>query len=172
MPVGLFDTQLAHAFLSADYSISFTRLVRESGCRYHVQHMSSGDSVEIVRRARREGGAGHLVTAEASPHHLVLTDEACEGYNTLATGLASFAMGYQSRATGSYSNAMGYLGNATGTGSVAIGYRSTADASYAIAIGQRASASPARCRAGFNRPARFSAMLETRRLWFTRWGYV
>lgn len=50
------------------------RLNRPIGCRYHVQHMSSGNSVEIVRRARAEG---QPVTAEASPHHLTLTHEAC-----------------------------------------------------------------------------------------------
>jgi len=49
------------------------RLVAESGCRYHVQHLSSGGSVEIVRQAR---AAGLPVTAEASPHHLLLTHEA------------------------------------------------------------------------------------------------
>jgi dihydroorotase len=57
------------------------RLNRGIGCRYHVQHMSSGVSVEIVRRARAEG---QPVTAEASPHHLLLTHEACDGYNTMA----------------------------------------------------------------------------------------
>ncbi|MCE7974135.1 MAG: dihydroorotase [Leptolyngbya sp. PLA1] len=57
------------------------RLSRASACRYHVQHISSGDSVEIVRRARKEGLP---VTAEASPHHLLLTHDACDGYNTLA----------------------------------------------------------------------------------------
>lgn len=57
------------------------RLNRGVGCRYHVQHISSGESVEIVRRARAEKG-GEVVTAEASPHHLLLTHEACEGYNT------------------------------------------------------------------------------------------
>lgn len=57
------------------------RLNRGIGCRYHVQHISSGDSVEIVRRARAEG---QPVTAEASPHHLLLTHEACEGYRTAA----------------------------------------------------------------------------------------
>ena len=46
------------------------RLNRAVGCRYHVQHLSSGGSVEIVRRARQEG---QPVTAEASPHHLLLT---------------------------------------------------------------------------------------------------
>lgn len=57
------------------------RLARSAGCRYHVQHISSGDSVDLVRRARASGQA---VTAEASPHHLLLTHEACEGYNTAA----------------------------------------------------------------------------------------
>ncbi|GAB4383571.1 MAG: dihydroorotase [Phycisphaerales bacterium] len=60
------------------------RLNRAIGCRYHVQHMSSGNSVEIVRRARAEG---QPVSAEATPHHLALTHEACalpdgNSYNT------------------------------------------------------------------------------------------
>jgi len=60
------------------------RLNRNIGCRYHIQHLSSGGSVEIVRRARHEG---QPVSAEASPHHLTLTHEACSsptgnGYNT------------------------------------------------------------------------------------------
>ena len=46
-----------------------------------MQHISSGESVEIVRRAR---AAGQPVSAEASPHHLLLTHEACDGYNTAA----------------------------------------------------------------------------------------
>jgi dihydroorotase len=60
------------------------RLNRGVGCRYHVQHLSSGGSVDIVRRARAEGMP---VTAEASPHHLLLTHEQIEshgGYWTLA----------------------------------------------------------------------------------------
>ena len=55
------------------------RLNRGIGCRYHVQHLSSGGSVEIVRRARAEG---QPVSAEVSPHHLLLTDESCRGYDT------------------------------------------------------------------------------------------
>lgn len=51
------------------------RLNREIQCPYHVQHISSGDSVEIVRRAQREGVP---VTAEATPHHLLLTHEAVD----------------------------------------------------------------------------------------------
>jgi dihydroorotase len=52
------------------------RLNHAIGCRYHVQHMSSGGSVEIVRAARR---AGQPVSAEASPHHLLLTHELVDG---------------------------------------------------------------------------------------------
>lgn len=48
------------------------RLNRGIGCRYHVQHISSGESVEIVRRAQH---AGQPVSAEATPHHLLLTHE-------------------------------------------------------------------------------------------------
>ncbi len=51
------------------------RLNRAIGCRYHVQHISSGESVELVRRARRDG---QPITAEAAPHHLLLTHEAVD----------------------------------------------------------------------------------------------
>src|SRR2546421_8434164 len=54
-------------------------LNRTIGCRYHVQHISTAWSVELVRRAKRDG---QNVTAEVSPHHLLLTDEACRGYDT------------------------------------------------------------------------------------------
>jgi dihydroorotase-like cyclic amidohydrolase len=54
-------------------------LNRTIGCRYHVQHISTAWSVELVRRAKRDG---HAVTAEVAPHHLLLTDEACRGYDT------------------------------------------------------------------------------------------
>ncbi|MEL6497769.1 MAG: dihydroorotase [Planctomycetota bacterium] len=57
------------------------RLVRDTGCRYHVQHLSSGGSVKIIRIARE---MGLPVSAEASPHHLLLTHEACLGYDTNA----------------------------------------------------------------------------------------
>jgi dihydroorotase len=57
------------------------RLNREIGCRYHAQHLSSGESVEIIRRARE---TGQPITGEASPHHLLLTDEACEQLGTAA----------------------------------------------------------------------------------------
>jgi len=53
-------------------------LVEHTGARYHVQHVSSAGSVELIRAAR---AAGLPVTAEATPHHLLLTDAACMGYD-------------------------------------------------------------------------------------------
>ena len=54
-------------------------LNRTIGCRYHVQHISTAWSVELIRRAKKDG---QNVTAEVSPHHLLLTDESCRGYDT------------------------------------------------------------------------------------------
>jgi dihydroorotase len=50
--------------------------------RYHVQHISSGGSVELVRQARADLAGQAAITAEASPHHLLLTDENCASYDT------------------------------------------------------------------------------------------
>ncbi|MDD5361511.1 MAG: dihydroorotase [Ignavibacteria bacterium] len=40
--------------------------------RYHVQHISCGETVDIVREARKNN---KYITAEACPHHFILTDE-------------------------------------------------------------------------------------------------
>jgi dihydroorotase len=55
-------------------------LNRTIGCRYHVQHISTAGSVELVRRAKADGM--NWLTAEVAPHHLLLTDESCRGYDT------------------------------------------------------------------------------------------
>lgn len=47
-------------------------LVRLTGCRYHVQHVSSAGTLDLIRAAKLEGLS---VTAEVAPHHLVFTDE-------------------------------------------------------------------------------------------------
>jgi len=52
-----------------------------TGARLHVAHVSTKGSVEIVRAAKQRGVK---VTAEATPHHFMLTDEAVRGYNTNA----------------------------------------------------------------------------------------
>ena len=45
-------------------------LCRETGCRLHIQHISTAEGVMLVRDAQKEGLP---VTAEATPHHLLLT---------------------------------------------------------------------------------------------------
>lgn len=52
------------------------------GARYHVQHLSSGGSVEMIRRARQDLFGQAHITAEASPHHLLLTEDDCATYDT------------------------------------------------------------------------------------------
>lgn len=56
-------------------------LSADTGGRYHVAHLSTGRSLEMVREARKRGVR---VTCEVSPHHLLLTDrEVMEsGYST------------------------------------------------------------------------------------------
>ena len=53
-------------------------LARLTGCRLHLLHISTEGTVELVRRAKAEG---LRVTAEATPHHFTLTDEALEDYD-------------------------------------------------------------------------------------------
>ena len=53
-------------------------LLERTNAAYHVMHVSSAGSVELIRRAK---AAGLAVTAEAAPHHLLLTDAACMSYD-------------------------------------------------------------------------------------------
>ncbi len=46
-------------------------LVRETGCAYHICHISTKESVELLRNAKKEG---LNVSGETGPHYLVLTD--------------------------------------------------------------------------------------------------
>ena len=46
-------------------------LVRETGCAYHVCHISTRESVELIRRAKAEGLD---VSCETAPHYLLLDD--------------------------------------------------------------------------------------------------
>ncbi|MBQ0006376.1 MAG: dihydroorotase [Alistipes sp.] len=47
-------------------------LAKETGCLYHVCHVSTAESVEIIRQAK---AGGIKVTAETCPHYLLLTDD-------------------------------------------------------------------------------------------------
>ena len=46
-------------------------LAKETGCKYHVCHISTAESVELIRRAKAEGVD---VTCETAPHYLTLSD--------------------------------------------------------------------------------------------------
>ena len=53
-------------------------LVEHTNARYHVLHVSSAGSVDLVRQAKAQALP---VTAEATPHHLLLTDADCATYD-------------------------------------------------------------------------------------------
>ena len=52
-----------------------------TGAKVNIQHISSAGGVDMVRQAKRMGGA---VWAEVTPHHFTLTEEAVLRYGTLA----------------------------------------------------------------------------------------
>ncbi len=52
-----------------------------TGGRIHLAHISTADSIRLIREAKRRG---IRVTAESCPHYFTLTDKALEGYNTHA----------------------------------------------------------------------------------------
>lgn len=54
-------------------------LARQTKAHLHVAHVSTANGVEMIRKAKREG---LNVTAEVTPHHLTLTDEAVKTYDT------------------------------------------------------------------------------------------
>lgn len=55
------------------------QLAALTGGRLHIQHVSTAEAVELIRRAKTQG---LHVTAEACPHHFTLTHEAVRRYNT------------------------------------------------------------------------------------------
>jgi dihydroorotase len=50
-----------------------------TGAHIHLQHISSKQSVAIIRRAKAQG---LRITAEGTPHHFALTEDALSGYDT------------------------------------------------------------------------------------------
>lgn len=55
------------------------QLAELTGARLHIAHVSTAKSVEIIRNAKKRGVK---VTAEVTPHHFTLTDEAVKNYGT------------------------------------------------------------------------------------------
>ena len=51
------------------------RLAKETGCSFHVCHISTKESVELIRKAKRDGVD---VTCETAPHYLILNDMCLE----------------------------------------------------------------------------------------------
>lgn len=57
------------------------RLAAETGATINIQHISTKEAVMLVREAKK---AGHAIHAEATPHHIALTQEAAIRCGTLA----------------------------------------------------------------------------------------
>jgi len=55
------------------------QLAKQTSARLHAQHISTAGSAQIVRQAKAQG---IKVTAEVTPHHLLLTDQDCRSYDT------------------------------------------------------------------------------------------
>ena len=68
--------------VAEDIAVSRDIMLAESvGARVHIAHISSKGAIEAVRDAKKRGVK---VTAEAGVHHLTLTDDAVNGFNTAA----------------------------------------------------------------------------------------
>ena len=59
-------------YLQIERDIGF---VKEIGCKYHVCHISTKESVEAIRRAKKDGVD---ITCETAPHYLVMNDSALQ----------------------------------------------------------------------------------------------
>jgi len=57
------------------------QLAIATGCRLHILHVSTKESVEIIRQWKRTGAP---ITSETCPQYVSLTEEACLGYDTNA----------------------------------------------------------------------------------------
>lgn len=74
--IGGSDRQAEIAMVDRD-----VQLALETGAAINVQHISTGEGVELVRQGKAQGGD---VWAEATPHHIALTEEAVILHGTLA----------------------------------------------------------------------------------------
>jgi len=54
-------------------------LARDTGAHVHIAHVSTAESVEMIRRAKKKK---IKITAEVTPHHFTLTDEKCRTFDT------------------------------------------------------------------------------------------
>jgi dihydroorotase len=59
--------------------IQLVKKIRPRGIRYHAQHISTAESVELIRAAKKDSLP---ITCEVTPHHLLLTEQRCAEYDT------------------------------------------------------------------------------------------
>jgi dihydroorotase len=80
---GSMSTRLGVGGLSAEAEVDVVKrdldLVRETGVRYHCQHVSATGTIELIRHAKAEG---LVVTAEVTPHHLSFDETAVADLDT------------------------------------------------------------------------------------------
>ena len=76
--IGLPGIPAASEFIAVERNIALAEITR---ARLHIAHLSTARSAAAVRRAK---AAGMHVTAEVTPHHLLLTEEAVGDYDTAA----------------------------------------------------------------------------------------
>ncbi len=74
--IGGSDRQAEISMIARDVELAL-----ETGATMNVQHISTAEGVELVRKGKAEGGN---VWAEATPHHIALTEEAVPVHGTLA----------------------------------------------------------------------------------------
>ncbi len=83
MNEGVMSTRLGlHGWPNAAEDLIVARnviLSEYTGAHIHLQHISSKFSVDVIRRAKQRGAR---ITAEATPHHIALTDDLLAGYDT------------------------------------------------------------------------------------------
>jgi dihydroorotase len=93
-PSLIYNSGINHGIISAEMNINGALrtaedvmiardcvLALETGARVNIQHVSSGRAVEIIRFAK---SLGANISAEASPHHFTLTEEAVLKFKTNA----------------------------------------------------------------------------------------
>ena len=75
-----FNSELIEIYEEEELSIleRDLKLVEKYNTRYHAQHISTKKSVEIISKAKK---IGLPVTAEVSPHHLLLSNETIEFFD-------------------------------------------------------------------------------------------
>jgi dihydroorotase len=80
---GVISTKLGLRGIPKEAEYNFVgrdiKLAGKAGARIHIAHVSSKESVDIIRKAKKGGIA---VTAETAPHYFSLSDEACVTYDT------------------------------------------------------------------------------------------